>query len=265
MNAEKILFAGPSIAGMREEVSSELTVLPPCRQGDIYLAARDRPDAIAIVDGYFEGQPSVWHKEILWALSQGVHVLGASSMGALRAAELDVFGMVGLGKIYQWYRDGDIEDDDEVALIHAPEQIGFRPLSIAMVNVRATCRNGVECGAISPETVDIVISAAKTLFYQERTWGRLRKDLLDGAADCGGDQEQLKSAVDWLAENGVDQKEQDAREICEFLGANDFSSRFEPQFDFEETEFWYRNIRVWGAQSIADEGKDSEDGYRLFS
>ena len=60
----------------------------PSAQGDVYRVAQERPSAIGIVDGYFEGVLSVWHKEILWAMAEGIHVFGSASMGALRAAEL---------------------------------------------------------------------------------------------------------------------------------------------------------------------------------
>jgi hypothetical protein len=83
-----ILFAGPSLAGVHVSSNKGIDVRPPVRQGDVYLATLERPSAIGIIDGYFEGVPSVWHKEILWAMSHGISVLGASSMGALRAAEL---------------------------------------------------------------------------------------------------------------------------------------------------------------------------------
>ena len=65
-----------------------------------------RPRAVGIIDGYFQQVPSVWHKEILWAMAQGVHVFGSASMGALRAAELAPFGMRGVGLIFEAYRDG---------------------------------------------------------------------------------------------------------------------------------------------------------------
>ena len=47
--------------------------------------------------------------------------MGASSMGALRAAELSQFGMVGIGEVYQAFKLGRLEDDDEVAIVHGPE------------------------------------------------------------------------------------------------------------------------------------------------
>ncbi|TVT40867.1 hypothetical protein FNH05_23330 [Amycolatopsis rhizosphaerae] len=45
-----------------------------------------------MIDGYFHHVPSVQHKEILYAQHQGLMVVGCSSMGALRAAELTDFG-----------------------------------------------------------------------------------------------------------------------------------------------------------------------------
>ena len=112
--------------------------MPPVAQGDVYRAALSRPRAIGIIDGYFSGAPSVWHKEILWAMSEGVPVFGAASMGALRAAELHEFGMRGIGRIFEAFRDGVLEDDDEVAVVHGPAEIGYLPASEAMVNIRAT-------------------------------------------------------------------------------------------------------------------------------
>ena len=67
-------------------------------------AVRDGATAIGLVDGYFGGAAAVWHKEILYALSLGVRVLGASSMGALRAAECAAYGMEPVGEIARGLR-----------------------------------------------------------------------------------------------------------------------------------------------------------------
>ena len=135
-----VVFVGPSLD--RAAVDALLPaaiVLPPICQGQLLSAVdRYRPAAVAIIDGEFSQSLSVWHKEILFALGQGIRVFGASSMGALRAAECDVYGMVGVGQIYEWYRDGVLVDDDEVALVHGSEDDGWRNLSWPMVNVRAT-------------------------------------------------------------------------------------------------------------------------------
>src|SRR5215831_4586114 len=95
------VFVGPTLAGVARKGSEDFVFHGPVAKGDVYRLVSARPLAIAIIDGYFERVPAVWHKEILWALSEGIHVFGAASMGALRAAELAPFGMVGVGRIFQ--------------------------------------------------------------------------------------------------------------------------------------------------------------------
>ena len=133
-----VLFTGPTLSPREACQSVDAVCLPPASQGDVYRAALLRPFAIGIIDGYFERVPAVWHKEILWAMSEGIHVFGSASMGALRAAELAPFGMIGVGAVFEAYRDGALEDDDEVAVAHAAAEHDYRAGSEAMVNIRAT-------------------------------------------------------------------------------------------------------------------------------
>ena len=132
------VFLGPTLP--RDEACAVLDAeyLPPAAHGDVLRAVRRGFRVIGLVDGVFERVPAVWHKEILFALSEGVHVYGAASMGALRAAELGAFGMHGVGAIHRAYAEGALEDDDEVAVAHGGAEDGFRPLSDAMVDIRAT-------------------------------------------------------------------------------------------------------------------------------
>src|SRR4051794_1463402 len=105
------VFLGPSLSwNEARNVLPNATFLPPAKAGDVYLAVKDGAMVIGIIDGFFEQVPAVWHKEVLYALSKGVHVFGAASMGALRAAELHPFGMIGVGRIFEAYRDGVLED-----------------------------------------------------------------------------------------------------------------------------------------------------------
>ena len=139
------LFVGPSIPAevLRAacaELDADVDVLPPVQQGDLLRLSHRPPDVIGIVDGFFFQVPSVLHKEILLAMQGGTRVLGAASLGALRAAELDVFGMEGVGEIYRMYRRGRIDGDDEVAVLHTDAADGFRPLSEPMVNMRHNLR-----------------------------------------------------------------------------------------------------------------------------
>ena len=50
---------------------------------------------IILADGLHKSTPAPWHKEILMALEMNIEVYGVASLGALRAAELDVYGMKG--------------------------------------------------------------------------------------------------------------------------------------------------------------------------
>ncbi len=168
--SDLVAFLGPSLPLRTAERIARCTVLPPARQGDVWRALRLGPRAIALVDGLFESQPSVWHREILDALASGVAVFGGGSMGALRAAELRRFGMVGVGEIFAAYRDGRLLDDGEVALLHAGPEHGWRPFTVPLVNVRwAAARaraNGVLTGV---EAADLAV-AAERVFYMDRTW-----------------------------------------------------------------------------------------------
>ncbi|MDD9908464.1 MAG: TfuA-like protein [Ahrensia sp.] len=262
MKHRTIIFAGPSLAGSKHPVLSKVDVRPPCRQGDIYLAACDEPEVIGIIDGFFEGQPSVWHKEILWGLNCGIHVFGAASMGALRAAELDAFGMRGIGRIYEWYRDGTVIDDEEVALVHAPREMGYATLSLATVNVRATLDAGQDGGEFGASIASQALSCALGVHYKQRSW----KSVLTAASDASQD---VQKALQWASQNEIDQKAKDADALLSHFKCADFSKPFVADFEFEQTEFWHRNTRLWERLRDADQGqvsddRDEEEGYRLF-
>ena len=238
-----IVFAGPSLAGEGLKHPGDIAFRPPAAHGDLYRSLKDRPRAIGLVDGYFETVPSVWHKEILFALSQGVHVLGAASMGALRAAELWRFGMVGIGAIFEAYRDGSIEDDDEVAVLHAPAELGYAPLGDAMVNIRATVAAATEKGVLGRKSGDAILRAAKALFYKERSWR-----LVLEAARAGGLTEPAgRRFKAWLRTHAIDQKRRDAlllvRRIVPLTQPG--APPFRADFAFEDTLDWRAAMRAF--------------------
>src|SRR5579871_1639739 len=202
MNA--IIFTGPTISATDAAAYLDAAYLPPAAEGDVYRAAEQRPQAIGIIDGYFERVPSVWHKEILWALSQGIHVFGSASMGALRAAELHGFGMRGVGRIFEAIRDGTLEDDDEVAVVHGPAELGFVAASEPMVNIRATLARAEAEGVLGAASRGRLEVFAKSLFFPHRAWPAI----LDGAQDVAAtERARLRS---WLPRGRVDQKREDA-------------------------------------------------------
>ena len=186
------VFLGPSLP--REEAARLLdaTFLPPIQQGDLLRLLARGPRHVGIVDGYFETVPAVWHKEILLALERGVHVFGAASMGALRAAELHSFGMVGVGAIFEGFRDGTLIDDDEVAVLHGPAELGYPPITQALVDIRDGCAVALRDGVIGADCADAIVAAARALAYQERTYAAIAAALRDGG------QIELRQVEAWL-------------------------------------------------------------------
>ncbi|MEZ5832834.1 MAG: TfuA-like protein [Dongiaceae bacterium] len=230
-----VIFAGPSIR-RSDAVGTGFEFLPPAAEGDIYRAARQGPRAIALIDGYFEAQPAVWHKEILWAMSQGIHVFGASSMGALRAAELWSFGMVGVGLIFRAYRCGALIDDAEVAVVHGPAEVGYPALNEALVNVRATLSHARAQGVLSSSERRLVLQAAGGVFYKDRTW----ESILEAATAIGFDAERAVTLKTWLKTGSVDLKRRDARLLIHRLMQlrEQLDEPLQPTFAFETTSFW---------------------------
>ncbi|MCX7123705.1 MAG: TfuA-like protein [Gammaproteobacteria bacterium] len=204
-----IVFLGPSLnLGEAKAILPDALFLSPIACGDLIQVLELKPKKIVIIDGYFENCASIWHKEILYAISCGVLVYGASSMGALRAAELSQFGMIGIGRIYEQYQSGELMDDDEVVLTHSVEQLGFGGFTVPMVNVRATINQAVISGVIDKDSARVLLQQAKAMYYQERSLGALEKECKD-----------LKGAEFlfewWRREGYVDQKKIDAISVLE--------------------------------------------------
>lgn len=235
------VFTGPTLRAEEGREVLEATYLPPATQGDVYRVALEKPRAIGLIDGCFESVPAVCHKELLWALSQGIHVFGAASMGALRAAELAAFGMAGVGVVYEALQRGELTDDDEVAVAHAPAELGWRPLSEAMVNIRATLAVAQAEGVVPPEVKACLERSAKALFYGDRSWPRL----LAQAANEGVDDTALRALRQWLPQGRVDQKREDALALLRTMRQQLVTELAPKQvrFTFAHTDLW-ESIRL---------------------
>jgi hypothetical protein len=239
-----VVFTGPTLPKAEAEARLGGTILPPARQGDIWRAVRThRPVAIGLIDGVFFHQPAIWHREILWALSEGVHVFGAASMGALRAAELAPFGMRGVGKVFEAFRDGfwpgfsePFEDDDEVAVIHAPAELGHAAMSDAMVDLRDTLLAASEDGVISASEVMALVQRLKALPFGERS---LSQAVAIGTGCL--DPSSVTALRAWLPHGAVPRKRRDALALLDELGQfmADRPEPFAPPFRFETVQTWH--------------------------
>lgn len=193
-----VVFLGPSLPRAAARALLEARYLPPADRGAVHRVLGSGPRVIVLVDGVFHGSPSVWQRELLDALDEGVTVVGAASMGALRAAELQPFGMIGCGRVFRWYRDGRIEGDDEVALLHGDAESGYRAMSEPLVNIRATLCAATSAGRISAGVARDLLERARAAYYADRGWRALLR----------GSGEQVAQAV---RDCRVDVKRADAR------------------------------------------------------
>ncbi|MCB8819546.1 TfuA-like protein [Microvirga rosea] len=208
-----IVFGGPSLSKVDLSESPNVSIRPPAACGDIVNVLGEEPVAIGLVDGVFETMASPWHKEILWTMSRNVAVFGASSLGALRAVELRRFGMIGVGRIFEAYRDGTIEGDDEVALQHGPPELGYGALSEALVNIRATLAEAQSQSVIGTDEASTLLMHAKALFYKDRTWDAL----LSGDRRYPVKAASLDRLAGWLPQGKVDLKAEDAQELIRVM------------------------------------------------
>jgi hypothetical protein len=214
LSGHSVVFLGPTLPQAEARRWLDAEFLPPGELGDVWRVSQELPAAIGIVDGYFHQVPAVSHKEILYALSRGIAVYGAASMGALRAAELSAFGMVGVGAIAAGYASGELDADDEVALLHAPAEFGYKGLSEPLVNIRATLAAMQRDGVVSATTAERLLRLARSLPYADRAWPRL----LDAVPDC-----ESHALAAWLPAGRVDQKREDATAMLERMRADSAS------------------------------------------
>lgn len=213
-NLSIIVFLGPSL-----DPETARSILPnadyrsPASRGDIEKAAAENPDIICLIDGVFFEQCSVGHREILGALNKGIRFFGASSMGALRASEMQSFGMQGVGRVYALYKDGVLESDDEVAIVCDP--FSNRALSEALVNIRATLLKAETESVLTASESRVLLKTAAELYYPERTYDFLieaarGKKILDDSVLCAFEE--------WIRNGGAaDIKKEDAISVLKII------------------------------------------------
>jgi hypothetical protein len=205
-----IVFLGPSLEREAAETILAAEYRPPAKRGDLLRAVQDGAGIIGLIDGVFHQESAVAHREILTAIKRGVTVVGSSSMGALRAAEMDTLGMTGIGEVYRMYKSGELVSDDEVALVFDPET-GLT-LSEPLVNIRFTLVEAERQGIISAQDHPALLAAAQSVFYPQRTYGRI-------VAKAGAkiDQKTRERFLAWVNLHAVDQKRKDAVAALEYI------------------------------------------------
>ncbi len=205
--ARCVVFLGPSLppAEARSIVGDSCELRPPIKRGDL-PSLPDGVEIVAIIDGVFQNESAVGHREILDQIRKGVRLVGGGSMGALRASELDPMGMIGIGEVYRLYSRKEIEGDDEVALIFDPESLDA--LSEPLVNTRHNLRRANDSNIITQEEADLLLRRMGEIYYPKRT-----KDKLIEEATRLLSAPSLSKFEKFVHDDYVDVKMKDARDV----------------------------------------------------
>lgn len=229
------IFIGPSGRGVPHPEGVD--IFSPARLGSVHQAVLAGYERIALVDAYFGNVPSVWHKELLYAIAKGREVWGSSSTGAIRAAELDTYGMHGIGAAYRLFRRGALTDEDEPCLLHGDRSTGYIQLTYPMLNVRCTLRKMRRSHLIEAVAERDIAAALKKIHFTQRNPEVVRLVFQDYESCSPG---RLWS---YFLSCYTDVKRRDACALFHALGSpRERAVRSRRQWEFPQTSFWVQQF-----------------------
>ena len=166
------IFCGPSISqNEARELLPNAEIFSPIKRGDLLPIIERGFNVIGIIDGTYINQPTVGATEIINALERGAAIYGAASLGAIRAVELESYGMIGIGTIYAWYKQQITYRDDEVVVPMHPDD--YTALADPLINLRYICNRALESGFISVQLADRLLKKYSEIEFQHRKYPRL--------------------------------------------------------------------------------------------
>ncbi len=210
-----IVYLGPTLN--REEASKILDAdyRDPAKKGDFLRLSHtsDEKKYVGFIDGVFlhDYPPSpieVYHL----ATRKNIELIGASSLGALRAVELEKFGMKGIGKIFQLFKNGILNADDEVAVKFVRDKNILQ--SEALIDIRFNLFLAYKKGIITKQTKKRFVKTAKNIYFPFRNYediARLTEEQFPSIHD------ELENFRDYILKNRDSLKARDARKLLKYL------------------------------------------------
>ncbi|HEU5445752.1 MAG TPA: TfuA-like protein [Nitrososphaeraceae archaeon] len=169
--SKPIIYLGPTLSREKAIKILDADYRDPAKKGDFLMLSQDSDEKkyVGFIDGVFlhDYPPSpieVYHL----ATRKNIELIGASSLGALRAVELEKFGMKGIGKIFQLYKNGIINADDEVAVTFTRENNILQ--SEAMIDIRFNLFLAYKKGIITNQTKKRIAKIAKNIYFPFRNY-----------------------------------------------------------------------------------------------
>ena len=212
-----IIFLGPSLSHEKARKIFDADYRPPARKGDFLRLAADFDVvemAIGFVDGVFlQDYPPTPIEVYHLARKNGVLLVGAASLGALRAVELEKFGMVGIGKIFQLYKTGKVNADDEVAVTFASEG-DYQLQSEAMIDIRYNLYLAHKKGVINEKAKSMLVRLAKEIYFPHRKYTYILEEAKNRYPML---ESEINSFGSYIRSNRKSLKEMDAIRLVKYL------------------------------------------------
>jgi hypothetical protein len=214
--ARPIIFLGPSLSHEKaRKLLPDADYRPPAKKGELLRLAAD-PDVrlVGLVDGVFlQDYPPTPIEVYQLARKEGVLLAGAASLGALRAVELEKFGMVGIGKVFQLYKSGKINADDEVAVTFSPDG-DYHLQSEAMIDIRYNLFLAHKAGIIGRDAKKALAKVAKEIYFPHRNYAHIMEEARRRYDSFDQD---IGAFRDYISSNRKSLKEMDAMRLVRYL------------------------------------------------
>jgi TfuA protein len=211
-----IVFVGPSLDTEKARNVLEADYRPPAKKGDLIrliMSLDDRETVVGLIDGYFLlDYPPTPIEVYQLIVRHNTIVIGSSSIGALRAVELEKFGMIGIGKIFELFKYGKLDADDEVAVTFSQDL--YQVQSEAMVDIRYNLYLSLRKGVIDKETKYAITKVAKNIYFPFRTYQNIVEETIKRFPKLDDKARRFEA---YIVDNRKSLKERDALKLIEYI------------------------------------------------
>ena len=211
-----VVFVGPSLDPEKARKILEADYRPPAKKGDLIkliMSLDEKETVVGLVDGYFLlDYPPTPIEVYQLIVRPNTVVIGSSSIGALRAVELEKFGMIGIGKIFQLFKLGKLDADDEVAVTFSQDL--YRLQSEAMVDIRYNLYLSLKRGFVDKETKDAIAKVAKSIYFPYRTYQNIIEETIKNYPQLENNARRFEA---YILRNRKSLKERDALKLIEHI------------------------------------------------
>jgi hypothetical protein len=211
-----IIFLGPSMSTEKAKSIFDAEYRPPAKKGDfLRLGLLSEISMVGLVDGMFmQDYPPTPIEVYQLVAKKNIIVVGAASLGALRAVELERFGMIGVGKIFELYRTGKVNADDEVAVTF--DETSYKLQSEAMIDIRFNLFLAEKRGIISTHIRKMLSHVAKKVYFPLRNYNDILDYLVKSTPEYADQFEVFRS---YISSNRVSLKELDTIKLIKYIKA----------------------------------------------